>query len=617
MASPPQHRRSYSRILLDDGTKVYYVMSTGGDPSGPKTGTDESLSPPPPTINSMMNAVSHSNSVNSRGSYLPIPIERGTRRSVRGGTTLVPAGVMFGGLIAGMLFALGHHLFYAHLSGRPVDSGPVNQKWANHIGAGIAYVVKTLFVFAIGSAYVQQLWFAARRSSGLALSSLDAGFGILNNPLKFLVPTFIASSPTLALIALISWTIPFVAIITPGALEVLPRNFTSSFSPCPIPIVDLSDPQSSLLFALYNTDHNTTAPGSGSFNAPSPLSQRLATEVLLAGAYKPPASPCGEVCAYTTAFQAPYFDCANVTSPGTIAEMFHAEVPVLYNGSFTTSTEQDYAIIGWAQDSTGFGQQVTNCTATNATYTYRVEHNGSAVNITLLSLLSTNNVATDRSLLNFYGQSPADPSNNLTQRQLINYAAILNAATSILSGSVTNDVIGPFSGIDVSGGNMVALSNFAQLNMSNWSAVDDMGLMMESLMRNISISLMSLNLPTPSSPTPTLAAQAGATCTQTVSRNVYNYRVLTLWIPYGIGLALCAIVILAGMYGLQRNGFEGQTSFSTLFRATRNPRLDLLLTRGQQVHEKPERDAKLRYDRIVVDGRSRSVFEPVEEWGQR
>jgi hypothetical protein len=110
---------------------------------------------------------------------------------------------MIGLYLCGLLLSVGHHLYYNRLDNTLVKSVE-QQTWAIRIGTGFAFVVKTLFVAAIGIAAVQQIWTTLRRKS-VNLRGIDAMFSVLNNPMAFLVPDMWICAKTLTLLATISW----------------------------------------------------------------------------------------------------------------------------------------------------------------------------------------------------------------------------------------------------------------------------------------------------------------------------------------------------------------------------------------------------------------------------
>jgi hypothetical protein len=100
-----------------------------------------------------------------------------------------PATIIFA-LLFGLLFAVGHHLFYANLNGNKVASEDLRilgsdispQQLNVAIGTAFAFLVKASLVTAVSTAYLQLLWRALLRSArGSTLGNLDTAFSGLNN----------------------------------------------------------------------------------------------------------------------------------------------------------------------------------------------------------------------------------------------------------------------------------------------------------------------------------------------------------------------------------------------------------------------------------------------------
>ena len=139
--------------------------------------------------------------------------------------------IMLGGLIAGALFALGHHLYYFHLGGRPVSPSAYSllgtrttrQEFNVAVGTAFAFLVKTSLVFAISVAFLQIFWKAVRsrnNANAATFLQIDTLFGALND--VFALGDFKVwfKFPLLMAIAAIAWLLPIAAVITPSTLSI-------------------------------------------------------------------------------------------------------------------------------------------------------------------------------------------------------------------------------------------------------------------------------------------------------------------------------------------------------------------------------------------------------------
>jgi hypothetical protein len=292
--------------------------------------------------------------------------------------------------LIGCAIATSHHFYYSHLSQKNIDRthttpfpGFNGQKWASHLGTALAFAANFFFAKAVGEVYIQRLWTAARRAGGMSLDSLDAGFDVLHNPKGFLCLDLISSAHCLIILALMSWAMPLLAIIVPGALLVAPYNATILISPCNVPSVNLSTSKSLTTLSLYTT---RASDGNSYLISPSPQMQQLATLALLSGTYSVPESPCGSICTYNTSFFAPYFNC---TKPLDIGKPRKAQGGVYFwNATSRTGSgdrpdqlyidwygDRQAAIIGGPPNSTQDQARRVICTATNASYTFYIRHN--------------------------------------------------------------------------------------------------------------------------------------------------------------------------------------------------------------------------------------------------
>lgn len=122
---------------------------------------------------------------------------------------------MVTGLSAGILLALGHHLFYASLAGTHVTEDSQHsvlgfeissQQWNTAVGMAFAFIVKACLLFAVAVGYAQVFWQAIRHSQKVnTLGDIDAMFSSPSNLLAFGRWAIWWRHPWLLLIVLIGW----------------------------------------------------------------------------------------------------------------------------------------------------------------------------------------------------------------------------------------------------------------------------------------------------------------------------------------------------------------------------------------------------------------------------
>ena len=131
-----------------------------------------------------------------------------------GGIYWVTPAAMLAALFCGIMFSIGHHVFYASLAGTLASSGSYSiagtsiskQQFHTGVGTTFAFLVKSTLALAVSIAYVQAFWYAARvRKKGEHLSALDTTFSILENALGFLKARVWYKYPLLLSMAIVAW----------------------------------------------------------------------------------------------------------------------------------------------------------------------------------------------------------------------------------------------------------------------------------------------------------------------------------------------------------------------------------------------------------------------------
>ena len=128
---------------------------------------------------------------------------------------LAPA-TMLGALITGILFAVGHHVFYQSLDKTPVSTNAftlfgstISTQEANiAVGTALAFLVKASLGLAISIAFVQIFWQSARAHNGAqppTLGQLDSAFCAMDNIFTMFNLRLWWKYPLLLLLALMAW----------------------------------------------------------------------------------------------------------------------------------------------------------------------------------------------------------------------------------------------------------------------------------------------------------------------------------------------------------------------------------------------------------------------------
>ncbi|KAJ7115892.1 hypothetical protein C8R44DRAFT_739605 [Mycena epipterygia] len=523
----------------------------------------------------------------------------------------VPALTIIGSLIVGCLFAIGHHVYYNSLSGHAVESTSVfsglkvyDQKWANHVGTGLAFLTKFFFSLCIGAAYVETLWKIARRPLGLSVAGLNASFGLLSNPMNFMSTDLLFSAQFLLLLAAISWLVPVVTVFTPGALTV-DSQFVNGTIACSVPALNLASTNAANNLGTYSVVDHTQQ---GTFNGASQTMKRLATTTLLGG-YITPASPCvasASVCTYSTSYVAPYFECGDVILGNYTGDPNFKQSggTTLFNATYLPSTSAgDTMILAWdGISATGYEGYVLTCSAMNATYNVDVQHQSGTHTVEASSIVVNGVLTTDASLLGFQDAPLSNPLNPDYTRALILSATVMAALQDMLVGTIeASDSSSPSLTLTVNQ-TMIAMSNLGQINEQarNFTPGDNMPALVTSLLQNITIGLMASNISD---------VAATTTCVQSGTQNIYVYHPTTLWPPYAAAAACALFATIIGMSALLSNRSPADTNFTKMIECTRNTALDSV------PGEDPGR-IRLRYGLINDSGNERMAFGQLWNFGE-
>ncbi|KAI9710459.1 MAG: hypothetical protein M1812_007427 [Candelaria pacifica] len=204
-------------------------------------------------------------------------------------------------LLSGVLFALGHHLFYNSLVDRPTSTNHYTIRGTQHpgqqvniaIGTAFAFLVKAAFVLAVSTAYYQVFWKRAKHDSRVQkppiLARLDTTFSGTTNFVSLLnVPVWFRY-PLLFFMACTVWLIPIASIITPATLSVDLRENIAESTTQQVAQID---------FFNLNFLAGMPSPAAASrysllyvYNGPSQIVKRIAVGVAAQNSILPIAAP--------------------------------------------------------------------------------------------------------------------------------------------------------------------------------------------------------------------------------------------------------------------------------------------------------------------------------------
>ncbi|KAF7547355.1 hypothetical protein G7Z17_g7783 [Cylindrodendrum hubeiense] len=124
-------------------------------------------------------------------------------------------------LLAGILFAVGHHVFYAGLDGKEAD----NQSRMLRYGTALAFLAKANLVTAVILAFRQRVWMMVRRKI-LTLAAVDSLFAAAEDLSALFNWEALRSAKLAMCLAVYIWCTPLIVILTSETLSVTPRTQT-------------------------------------------------------------------------------------------------------------------------------------------------------------------------------------------------------------------------------------------------------------------------------------------------------------------------------------------------------------------------------------------------------
>ncbi|RHZ70637.1 hypothetical protein CDV55_105263 [Aspergillus turcosus] len=250
---------------------------------------------------------------------------------------------MLSALVFGIGSAIGHHLFYNSLDGKPTPntthqigglSYSVSSQQIN-IAAGtvFAFLVKFLLGSAVSTTLEQLTWKAIEARTTL-IATVDDLLSLSTSVLTLINPKLWGTYPILTLLGAILWLLPVASVVTPATLTVHQRQ-TANSSPKRVPQVDFT----SLNFPNLAWQDTPGFRYEGPANSVMKVVEATASggEILSISA---PASNSS----WRLSFPGPSLSCISVSDP--------LRTAIIERVENVTSCDQVYGFISWAPDPT-------------------------------------------------------------------------------------------------------------------------------------------------------------------------------------------------------------------------------------------------------------------------
>jgi len=123
--------------------------------------------------------------------------------------------------VFGLVCAIGHHIFYSSLDGKLVDNELSSQQINIAIGTAFAFLLRASLSVSVGVSYWQVFWRKVLyRGKALPVAHLDSLAGSLASIFDLLNLRVLLAYRSLALLAVLSWLVPWAALLPPATLTV-------------------------------------------------------------------------------------------------------------------------------------------------------------------------------------------------------------------------------------------------------------------------------------------------------------------------------------------------------------------------------------------------------------
>ncbi|QIW96241.1 hypothetical protein AMS68_001759 [Peltaster fructicola] len=518
--------------------------------------------------------------------------------------------VMLLSLTVAVAFAVGHDRFYHSLDNHDVST--FDQRLSTSIGTAFTFIIKFALVLAVTTVYAQQLW-KILLSKTLPISTIDT---ISGSTLIFR-PHVSIRYPLLILLILVTWGISVATIFPPGSLavELLYKNETSVGSRA--------------LFD-WNSQYSVFSNGQSSLSQTSngTVLQSLITPFAAANELTALTAALGEIptlpqfftnTTYDMSFYGPMLECSTKqwhASYWLQCNQAHADPPqtyLCYASWLSWPNKNDASYFGIVDDSIPIvleqGSSRLNCSAMDRSLSTDTstlsgnprlyiatngvnarQENDSIWNITTCQVANASYSVT----FDFHNniQSVRTSYKDVTSFNATEYLAArsFNPQYGGANGSGFNVVLDyyasmalidrlSFGYIGFSFGDFrrlpilnsrLGLSDELRLMLPTDYAGDSgrlfdetptgqtLASMLEDLSRNVTVTMMT---------SPFLTGVQDVTITAFGPYNVYRYSWQHLWLPYGIAIAVTALVVILGLVRVI-NAAPYSTKFSTFLRTT-------------------------------------------------
>ncbi|KAF2490821.1 hypothetical protein BU16DRAFT_585187 [Lophium mytilinum] len=553
--------------------------------------------------------------------------------------------LMVGSFCAGIVFAVGHHVYYKSLDNTVVGSA-ARQQWPIRFGTAFAFFVKTCLTTATGTAYVQWAWRRCRQKA-VTIDAINRAFAVDKNIFLFLNLNFLSEFPIAVVVAILLWCMPLSALVTPATLGVAPKPNTtlhnllvnrpsiSNFDPDTNEIYDPDVGQSAQLSRVFANLASTgellhLSPPTGLQNAsyaldliipivrcqPSSETVRAWTAAAaFEAATSDPENSLGDRPLVPYAQNLTYTISANASAKESPSTLLGGQIG--YFGMLGNTTITPYqgvtgdVWIAIAEPSNGTRPDdlFDGSARYDASYhTCSLRNASVPTNVTFVNNVQSIQTGTVLELeLNQSNQTDVEGNASAPMYGLDNYAVFADLLYTFVEGIVLISIDGDSSigwvwnttldqtilGTAADFSAMTALWRRGGAELGETPQNRTLTSLIEEFSLNASLSLMSMSV---------LSDKTMAQVNETIFLNKYTYDPEILFIAYGCSILASLFTILAGVYAIHANGESYNMYFSSISKAVQNPDIAALFAPRSSDAPALEKEITKTKIRLVRDG---------------
>ncbi|KAI4938290.1 hypothetical protein J4E85_000729 [Alternaria conjuncta] len=472
--------------------------------------------------------------------------------------------------MAGFAAAVGHHLFYMHLNGKPATE----QLKMVRYGTALAFFVKSTLVGTVIMCNRQRIWYTFRRKA-MTINGIDGLFSATEDPTQFFLNWEMIRNGKLAtLMAACTWESTY------------DFRDMSKFWQKSLNFYNTTEPAEQ---ERRDEDVYSAATGTGSFfdyyDQPSKNARRLAFSSVYMQKPQPRENAstvfCGPGwnCTYTISFVGPGYQCEDVEDADEPDAPF-ALSELAPNGSLVYKADVDQGNYGYQDPANGTGSLGVFESEPNLWIGY-------AINTS--EPYSHDAEPEYKAKWGNVHDHPIEPQKNIEEYKVTaSFHTLGSLLRRFLRGRIEKQKI------------LITYSDLSETRLVNSSTsypLVDLKTEIQDLFEDILITLLN-------DPNLVVVQTQEVPCTKSRTMMVYVYYEYSLWIGYAIVIAITFAFILVGAWSLHMNGVASDVLFSRIMATTRNPTLDHLSVGaclGGDPFPKELAKTKLRFGVLLED----------------